>query len=461
MLRRWSLIVAFALALAGCARELVDTPHVMVGEAGRRVYAMTPERLRTPEIPILYVTDRAVRETSERGPEYGHGRASDLSYGVATVSLNPGPTWDELVEASTTEDRERTYHPRVTKVEELGKFANTSTRLEAVNGRLARKKDAMASLEAEQRAFHEALTPWLNAAEHKEAVVFIHGYNNKFDDAALRHAQAWHAAGRMGVPIVYTWPAGSGGLKGYAYDRESGEYTIVHLKLMLLALAKHPGIEKIHIISHSRGTDVAVTALRELNAEVRAALGGGAVSINLFGEDPVSALPGRAGREVHDVLKLETLILAAPDLDLDVFAQRFFGENLLRAANRTIIYFSEKDGALGTADWLFRSRRRLGALHISDLRPEVRAIFAALPSLEAINCKVTGYTSHSYILQHPATLSDVILALRDGAAAGSAARPLARAAEGIWELDDNYLKPGRAPGAPSRSSRGAPSPDDN
>ena len=35
-------------------------------------------------------------------------------------------------------------------------------------------------------------------------------------------AELWHFLGRQGVPILYTWPAGFGGLRGYTRDRESG-----------------------------------------------------------------------------------------------------------------------------------------------------------------------------------------------------------------------------------------------
>ncbi|MCC6357656.1 MAG: alpha/beta hydrolase [Phycisphaerales bacterium] len=75
----------------------------------------------------------------------------------------------------------------------------------------------------------------------KEATIYVHGFNNDFETAASVMAQLWHFCGRAGVPIIYSWPAGSGlNLRGYNYDRESGEFTNFHLKRFLEAVAATP-----------------------------------------------------------------------------------------------------------------------------------------------------------------------------------------------------------------------------
>ena len=66
--------------------------------------------------------------------------------------------------------------------------------------------------------------------------MFVHGFNNDFDDAAFTLAEMWHYLGREQVPLLYTWPAGRGGPSGYIYDRESGEFTVYHLKRLIRAL---------------------------------------------------------------------------------------------------------------------------------------------------------------------------------------------------------------------------------
>ncbi len=134
-------------------------------------------------------------------------------------------------------------------------------------------------------------------------------------------------------------------------------------------------------------------------------------------------------------------MLAAPDVDADVFAQRFVAENLLSAARRTTIYASEHDKAIELTDLIFASRRRLGTLGVKDVTPKMRECLARLPNVQFIECKVSGWAlTHSYVFTHPAALSDLILVLRDRRGPGEAnGRPLRNPAEGVWELTDDYL----------------------
>ena len=81
-------------------------------------------------------------------------------------------------------------------------------------------------------------------------------------------AELWHFLGRIGVPIIYTWPAGYPGLFGYTYDRESSEFTVNHFRELLTLMAGFPEIEKINLIAHSRGTDIAVTKDRYVDAGI-------------------------------------------------------------------------------------------------------------------------------------------------------------------------------------------------
>jgi esterase/lipase superfamily enzyme len=439
-----ALLFTLLPLLAACSNKLIPTPYAAYGEEGKKAFAQTPVELQTADIPVLYVTDRVVDKQSPKGPVYGYKRGRDMAFGEATVSVGKGITWEQLVADSTGPTRSHSYHPAVSKVVEVGTLKSIITKLMVENGNLRFAHDALAKLQEEQKPFNDLLTKWLDRANRKEVLVFIHGYNNKFDDAILRLAEAWHFGGRQGVPIVYTWPAGSGGLKGYAYDRESGEFTTVHLKRLLVLLALHPGVERVHIISHSRGTDVALTAVRELHNEVRGALRNtplAARAASLEG-DTVRADDGDFDpTDTASVLKLATFILAAPDLDLEVFIQRFFGENVVRAARRVVVYFSKEDEALGLADWLFRSKRRLGAMRIEDFPESARPMLAQLKSLELINTRVRGHTTHSYILQHPAALSDLMRLIADGTPAGTERRPLKRPTDGLWELENDYLKP--------------------
>jgi esterase/lipase superfamily enzyme len=140
-------------------------------------------------------------------------------------------------------------------------------------------------------------------------------------------------------------------------------------------------------------------------------------------------------------LKIDTLVFAAADLDLEVINQRFAAERLLELGKRQVFYVHESDSALGMSTWLFSSGTRLGRLRPETLRAQGRAVLAEYDRLEIIDARVktpSNFT-HSYFYAHPAVLSDMILLLRDGKAAGEAnGRPLIRDPSGFWILPKGY-----------------------
>jgi esterase/lipase superfamily enzyme len=232
-------------------------------------------------------------------------------------------------------------------------------------------------------------------------------------------AQLWHFLGRFGVPIVYAWPAGRGGLRGYATDRESGEFTVFHLKQFLRAIADCPDVERVHIIAHSRGSDVILTALRELTEYYKG-----------------------TGQRPGEALKLGNLILAAPDIDWQVFAERVAAEQLLAVAERTTIYLSPDDKAIRLATILFDSGRRLGQLFVSDLSNRQRDVLRDLRNLAVVDARIQqgDFLGHGYFYANRAVSSDLILVLRDGRDPGAEnGRPLELEESVFWRIRDDYL----------------------
>ncbi len=416
----WLLLILL-LPAAGCHRYLVATPNLLRHPDGRAIYADCPENCAKSEAEILYATDRTVELVGVAGKRvvYGHGRSTSLAFGVASVSLAPHPRWEELLQNSTREKRSRDYELKLTGTQEMGRLKPLLEQAQLSEHGLEITRTMLQERDDQRQHLHDLLRLRLAQTSHKDVFIFIHGVNNGFDDAVFRAAEVWHFMGRVGVPIAYSWPAGLGGIRGYAYDRESGEFTVTHLRRFLKTVAECPGVERIHLIGHSRGCDVTITALRELNLAYRA-----------------------QGKSTQHELKLENLVLAAPDVDEEVFMQRFVGENLLQAARRTTIYASQHDKAIEAADLIFASRRRLGMLTGKDINPRIRQGLAKLPNVQFIECKVSGiWMSHSYAFTHPAALSDLILVLRDRRNPGAAhGRPLLQPAEGTWELTDDYLK---------------------
>ncbi len=402
-------------AAAGCQTQsaLMPPPNLYRFE-GDAVFENVPPNLRTTTARVIYATDRlpaAEDPSSARGQRwYGHARSDVLRFGVVEVDLAPELDWHGLVEESVDGYLPPNPVPEVASVEEVDAYS-----------RILREPLGSGLLDdpVGQAQLQELVQEYMDVAEPNEAIVYIHGYNSRFENAARTIAELWHFTGRHGVPMVYSWPAGFGGLRGYTVDRESGEYTVFHLKQFLRALGSCEGLERVHILAHSRGTDVLLTALRELHLE--------------NGRDPA---------RTRQSLKLHNLILAAPDVDFEVFAQRISAEGVLLVPERFTLYISSEDRALSLASWLFSSVRRLGLLRPADLDIAGRRLLQHVASLHVIDARVTrtDFLGHSYFYNNGAVSSDVVLILRDDRDPGKQnGRPLVREEDVFWVIEEDYL----------------------
>lgn len=393
-------------------------PPRIYSTEGQAVYAAVAPELRTTDVPLLYATDRKPEEGSEETDrKYTYERDRSLAFGLCHVRLGGNGSWDELVKATCDPSRSATI--QMGRIEELGRIPETAYEFRKVGDLLQADPVQQDSVTLASGLLLETVESRLAATSRKDIFLFVHGYANAFQDAAFTMAQTWHFLGREGVPFLYSWPAGSGGLlRGYTFDRESGEFTIFHLKQTLRLLSRAKGLNKIHVIAHSRGTDVFMTALREL-----------------FLEDG-RKIEGKCFARI-----LGTVVLAAPDLDFDVLTTRIVYEGLLLVPDRLVVYVSEGDRAIGISDWLFSSLKRLGQLQSADLPPEALDRLKRYTHIEVIDARVTGFGSwgHDYFYAHPAVSSDLIMLLREGKAAGGpGGRPLRREENSFWIIDNEY-----------------------
>jgi esterase/lipase superfamily enzyme len=229
-------------------------------------------------------------------------------------------------------------------------------------------------------------------------------------------AGIWHFLKRQGVPLVYSWPAAATGINAYFADKESGEFTIFHLKETLRTLFKNPEIENIHIIAHSRGTDVVTTTLRELIIENRA-----------------------SGGNPRQDMRIENLILAAPDLVCGIIKQRLMAEQFGPAFGKITIYTSQDDSALGISQWLTNSLS-FGRLNTKDININEENIFNSVGNVSLIKVPKSGsFIGHDYFHSNPAVSSDLINLILHKVAPGSDKRPLKNIENNFWQLDSDYL----------------------
>jgi len=389
----------------------MPTPNLFSGEKEYPQAELKAE-LKKARIDMLYVTDR-LPDPEKSELEYGTGRSQSIGFGSALIDIGE-LDWEQLMQVSQ-KDSARSHDMVVERRVELGRFPATPHPFSVVDGVPVEDPEIKKEFEKTASLFRTEINRRLALSESKDITVYVHGFNNTFDEAAANLSGVWHFMGRQGVPLTYTWPAASGGMFGYFIDRESGEFTIFHLKKMLKLLASFEEIENINIIAHSRGTDVVTTALRELIIESRGA-----------GENP------------RKMLRIKNLILAAPDLDFGVMRQRLIAEKFGAAIGQITVYTAQSDTALNISEWLMTGLR-LGRVEAKDFSDTERKIFSSVKNVSFISVVDVGsFISHAYYLDSPSASSDLIRVLRNGSRPGSADRPLIHKGENFWEIPKNY-----------------------
>lgn len=432
------LCVAAAISAAACSSRtaLMPTPTVYTNPEWNP-FADVPPALQGDTISVLYVTDRVPTGEQPGHWDYGSERSRSAAFGEAKVRLGDGASWDEVVAASRTSQRRAEVFLSMDSVEQLGRFAPTPPSLVPVDmvKQAADASGASANSGAETpHKFVEELKRRLAMTPRKEVYVFIHGFANSFNDSVFTIAELWHFLGREGVPMAYSWPCGSGGVRDYLYTIFSGQFTNYHLKQTLRLIASVPEVEKIHLIAHSRGTDVCTTAVRELYLETR-------------------GTPGETAK-----LKLGSAVLAAADLDLDVLIEMNVTEGIGRAVDTTATYICHADKALAFSNWLSLGAMRLGDVQSGILTPQELEMLRTSKKVQFVDARVggLGLLGHSYVHDHPAVSSDMILYLRYGLPPGEEfGRPLGTEEAGFWNVYDDY--PGKGWTPPSQGAKSSSS----
>jgi len=415
---------AAALLAAGCSAALVAPPNLFV--PGSEPFKDVPPGHRNNLVPMIYVTDRLPEGNSAQGTVYGARRSSSVGFGELTAQFGSGPLpWEVFAAESLKEQRQTDLTVQITRANELGRFPESPGLAMPVGLSIVERKDA--GLDASARSkFLALLHDAVAKGTRKEAYVFVPGAADSMESAAITLAGVWHFLGRDGVPILYSWPGNGGGMGGAAYGRESADFTLYHLREFLKLLGCSEDLERVHVVAHARGCDLVLNALRDL-----ALAAGGDVL--------------KAQKE----LKLDTLVLAAPDLETDWVGARLSGDKLRYVPRRFVIYTGEGDGAGG---WFSGTGQRLGDLKVAEFPPGIPESALKGPQLQIVQCRVTGTGTHEAWSTHPGVLSDLILVLRDRRDPGPEnGRPLGRQQNMFWVLTDDYLRrPPPAPPAPAK-----------
>ena len=414
-------LIAAAALIAGCAskpRQLMPTPLLYQQSGGPTLFEQAPETLGGTDVDLLFITDRGAETDPESTQPYGQDRAKRIAFGSARVRIGPGIQWEDLKRESGVAVRTSDTDLVLGRVNELGRFPDEPYSLERRTDGVYRDEGDMRLHRLAKRQLREELTQRIATSPRKEVMLYVHGFNETFASAAFTSAELCHFLGRESVCSFFTWPASSSGnfLTSYTSTTESADYAVNHLKKTIRLLATTPGVERIQLLAHSRGTALLLDSLRALLTEAIA-----------------------AGQEPSKALKIENVVLFSPDIDIDVGAQTITsyasdpdlisvwpsGRMPKSLNGRLTVYSSPQDRALLVSRILFRSANRIGNLRAEDVTPKAQAFLASLGSIDLIvyEGKRTDAFGHSYFTTNPRVSSDVVQLLRYGTRLGEPGRP--------------------------------------
>jgi esterase/lipase superfamily enzyme len=223
--------------------------------------------------------------------------------------------------------------------------------------------------ELEPGAYWKAISAHLASFDKSErnAVIFVHGYNVSFEDAALRAAQIGFDLSIRSAMAFFSWPS-QGVLKGYLADAAAIEASEDALTDYLVDFGNQSGAQTVHVIAHSMGNRAVLRAFRQIAEKAR-----------------------RRSRK-----KFGQVLLAAADVDVDVFRQ--YCAAFAQIARRTTLYVSNRDRAIEASRWL-HDFPRVG------LMPPV-LIEKGIDTINVANVDLTQL-GHGYIADARDVLQDI------------------------------------------------------
>ena len=290
-------VLLMALACSSCASRPLQGVLIPTAESAEG----------TSRVPILIATTRQ-RATEDAGQLFSGERADTMSYARIAVSIPP----DDARKIGQIQ------WPTAPPGDPKRNFVTVSTEY------------------LDKRSFGNAVTDVARTTGRNRAMIFVHGFNNRLDDAAYRLAQIVHDSKVLVIPVLFSWPSrGVVNLRAYESDRESARQAAEALQQLIDTVALNPSVREITILCHSMGCQPTLDALRSKSQAV-----------------------GRIGSKVKNVL------LVAPDVDVDVFHEKM--EQMGNPRPRFALFLSQDDHALKLSKSLWGGETRLG-----DVNPEL------------------------------------------------------------------------------------------
>src|SRR5262245_31059953 len=201
----------------------------------------------------------------------------------------------------------------------------------------------------------------------RDVLVYVHGFNQTFETAALDAARLSDGIAFRGETMVFSWPS-KAKLFDYGYDRESAMWSRDALEQVFAGLLASEAVGRIHVVAHSIGTMLTMEALRQIYA--------------------------RQGAAVAD--RIGAVGFASPDSGVDVVSSSV--ERVGALAPKITVVTATNDRALALSGWIAGGIKRVGAAQQAELkRLGLRVIDASREGWGIINHDL--FLSNAHIRQ--------------------------------------------------------------
>jgi esterase/lipase superfamily enzyme len=304
-------------------------------------------KLRYHLMRVYYATNREATAVASPDDHFG-GERGPLSFGVVNVAL------------PRTHEPGQLESPSILRLE----FSADPERHVMLESLKTLSTDAWRA-EIAKRAI---------ALDRPGILVFVHGYNSSFADAARRAGQLAYDLKFGGATVLFSWPSRDATLE-YTVDEQAAEWSVPDMKTVLASLATVAPGAPIYVIAHSMGNRVFTRGFKAL-----------------LEKDPAASVP------------FKQLVLAAPDIDADVF-RREIGPAILGMGPRVTLYASSNDKALAASRGVHGGYRRLG---------ESGKNLVVVRGLDTVDASTvdTEFLGHSYYGDNRTVMSDLMYLIR-------------------------------------------------
>ncbi|EEX39706.1 lipoprotein putative [Vibrio furnissii CIP 102972] len=290
---------------------------------------------------VYYATDRQRVDNTENNTSFGTRRSKDITYGVAEVSIPKGHKIGEI------------ERPAYWKLE----FS------EDPDDHLMLRKTEILN---KSLYFNRLRSQFVDS---ENLLIFIHGYNVSFEDAALRTAQIAYDLSFKGAPVFYSWPS-QAKEKSYMTDENNIRWSQGNIKNFITQVLEKTTSQNIYLIAHSMGTRALTQAYL----------------------DVMDDIPSAKSR-------IKEIILAAPDIDADLF-KKDIAPKMVSKNSSVTLYVSSTDVALMMSKTIHGGYSRAG---YSGGEP---VIVEGIDTIDVTNVGV-GFLNHSTFAEVRPVMMDI------------------------------------------------------